>query len=99
MPGPETNIKRQAIRYDCLPSLLGDNKRSEIVYGEEKILCPVLSRLEQTRLDLHNSELALASSPVLFWNLCAQSEIWISIVICGLAAVVGQAIKAPPLSS
>jgi hypothetical protein len=38
---------------------------------------------------------ALALSPVLFWNLCVQSEIWISIVICGLAAVVGQASKAP----
>ncbi len=50
----------------------------------------------QTRLDLYNSELALASSPVLFWNLCVQLEIWISIVICGLAAVVGQARKAPP---
>ncbi len=35
----------------------------------------------QTRLDLYNSELALASSPVLFWNLCVQLEIWISIVI------------------
>jgi hypothetical protein len=46
-------------------------------------------------LDLYNSELALASSPVLFWNLCVQSEIWISIVICGLAAVVGQGSKAP----
>ncbi len=51
----------------------------------------------QTRLDLYNSKLALASSPVLFWNLCVQSEIWISIVICGLAAAVGQASK-PPLS-
>ncbi len=50
----------------------------------------------QTRLDLYNSELALASSPVLFWNLCVQSEIWISIVICGLADVVGQASKPPP---
>ncbi len=29
----------------------------------------------QTRLDLYNSKLALASSPVLFWNLCIQSEI------------------------
>ncbi len=29
----------------------------------------------QTRLDLYNSELALASSPVLFWNLCIQSEL------------------------
>ncbi len=50
----------------------------------------------QTRLDLYNSLLALASSPVLFWNLCVQLEIWISIVICGLAAVVGQASKASP---
>ncbi len=50
----------------------------------------------QTRLDLYNSELALASSPVLFWNLCVQLEIWISIVICRLAAVVGQASNAPP---
>ncbi len=49
----------------------------------------------QTRLDLYNSELALASSPVLFWNLCVQLEIWISIVICGLAAVVSQASIAP----
>ncbi len=49
-----------------------------------------------TRLDLYNSELALASSPVLLWNLCIQSEIWVSIVICGLAAVVGQASKAHP---
>jgi hypothetical protein len=47
----------------------------------------------QTCLDLYNSELALASSPVLFWNICVQLEIWISIVICGLAAVVGQASK------
>ncbi len=53
----------------------------------------------QTHLDLYDSELALASSPVLFWNLCVQSEIWISIVICGLAAVVGQASKNPPPSS
>ncbi len=56
----------------------------------------------QTRLDLYNSELALASSPVLFWNLYVQLEIWISIVICGLAAVVGQASPPPsasPLSS
>ncbi len=50
----------------------------------------------QTRLDLYNSEIALASSPVLFWNLCVHLEIWISIVICRLAAVVGQAINAPP---
>jgi hypothetical protein len=54
------------------------------------------SRTLQTRLDLYNSELALASSPVLFWNLCVQLEIWTFIVICGLAAVVGQASKAPP---
>ncbi len=51
----------------------------------------------QTRLDLYNSKLALASSPVLFWNLCIQSEykfpLWS--VECGLAAVVGQASKAP----
>ncbi len=50
----------------------------------------------QTWLDLYNSELALALSPVLFWNLCVQLEIWISIVSCGLAAVVGQASKPPP---
>ncbi len=50
----------------------------------------------QTRLDLYNSELALASSPVLFWNLCVQLEIWISILICGLAALVCQARKASP---
>jgi hypothetical protein len=56
----------------------------------------LLSPTLQTRLDLYFSKLALASSPVLFWNLCVQSEIWISIVICGLAAVVGQASKAPP---
>ncbi len=36
----ETHIKRQATRYDCLPILQGDgDKCSEIVYGEEKILC------------------------------------------------------------
>ena len=29
----------------------------------------------QTRLDLYNSELALASSLVLLWNLCVRSEI------------------------
>jgi hypothetical protein len=33
---PETLIKRQATRYDYLPSLLGDEyKLSEIVCGEE----------------------------------------------------------------
>ncbi len=57
--------------------------------------CKVQGTALQTRLDLYNSELSLASSPVLFWNLCVQTEIWISIVICGLAAVVGQASKAP----
>ena len=50
-----------------------------------------------TCLDLYNSGLALASSPVLFWNLCVWSEIWISIVIYGLTAVAGQAsITTPP---
>ncbi len=44
----------------------------------------------QTRLDLYNSEFALASSLVLLWNLCVRSEIWISIVIYVLAAVAGQ---------
>jgi hypothetical protein len=34
---PETNSKRQATQYGCLPSLLGDrDKGIEIVYGEEK---------------------------------------------------------------
>jgi hypothetical protein len=52
----------------------------------------------QTRLDLYDSELALASSPVLFWNLCVQLEIWISIVICGVDWQLWWArpVKAPP---
>jgi hypothetical protein len=34
---PETHIKRQVTRQDCLPSLLGDGgKLIEIVYKEEK---------------------------------------------------------------
>ncbi len=34
---PETLIKRQSTRHDCLPSLLGDREKlSEIVCGEEK---------------------------------------------------------------
>ncbi len=49
-----------------------------------------------TCLDLYNSELSLVSSPVLFWNLCVRSEIWISIVIYGLAAVAGQPSGALP---
>jgi hypothetical protein len=38
---PETHIKRQAARQDCLPSLLGyGDKLIEIVYGvEKKIFC------------------------------------------------------------
>ncbi len=38
---PETHTKRQATQHGCLPSMLGDeDKRIEIVYGEEKnILC------------------------------------------------------------
>jgi len=36
---PETHIKSQATRHDCLPSLLGDgDKLSEKVFGEE-IFC------------------------------------------------------------
>ncbi len=36
---PETHIKRQATRQDCLPSLLGNgDKWIDIVYGEEKNL-------------------------------------------------------------
>ncbi len=35
---PETHIKRQAIRHDCLPTLPGNgDKRHEIVYGEDII--------------------------------------------------------------
>jgi len=49
-----------------------------------------------TCLEFFNSELALASSPGSFWNLCVGAEIWISIVIYGLTAVAGQASIAPP---
>jgi hypothetical protein len=47
----ETNIKRQATRQDCLPSLLGDgDKVSEIVCGEDSIYV-LLGWLEQPRQD------------------------------------------------
>ncbi len=39
---PETQIKRQATRHNCLPRMLGDgDKGSEIVCGEENIFCTV----------------------------------------------------------
>jgi len=52
---PETHIKRQATRQDCLPSLLGyGDKWIEIMYGVEKNKYFVLGRLEQPRQDKNN---------------------------------------------
>ncbi len=49
-----------------------------------------------TRLDLYYSELALASSPVYSETYVSNRKYEFPFVICGLAAVVGQASKAPP---
>ncbi len=72
------------------------NQHYELSDCPNPLLQAALTAQPSPRLDLYNSELALASSPVIFWNLCVRSEIWISIVICGRAAVVGQASKALP---
>jgi hypothetical protein len=50
MPAPETRIKRQAIRHDCLLSLLGvGDKLSEIVYMRGKIFCTWPTRVAKAR--------------------------------------------------
>ncbi len=52
---PETYTKRQATQHGCLPSLLGDgDKGIEIVYDEEKIVCPGQPRQNKNLLYRHD---------------------------------------------